>query len=114
VEQGSEALMIATDPMMLSQRDRLAALALRHAKPAISFVRELATAGVLMTYGASITDMYRQAGLYVGRILGGASPAELPVMQARRFETIINLRTARTLGISISPSILLRADEIIE
>jgi putative ABC transport system substrate-binding protein len=114
VEQGADGFMIATDPLLLSERDRLAALAIRHGKPAISFVRELAAAGVLMTYGTRITDMYHQAGVYAGRILDGANPAELPVMQSHRFETIINLRTARSLGITIAQSILQRADEVIE
>jgi putative ABC transport system substrate-binding protein len=114
IEQRAAALLVCASPLFNNTRDQLVALAARHNLPAAYEWREFARAGGLLTYGNSIVDVYRQLGVYAGRILKGTKPADLPVVRPTKFELVINLKTARVLGINISDNLLLLADETIE
>ena len=110
----ADALLILVDPMLFGQRNRLADLAAMNRLPAVSGLREFADAGILVTYGANLPDLFRRAAIFVDKILKGAKPADLPVEQPTKFDLVLNLKTAKALGLTIPPSLLQRADQVIE
>jgi len=114
VEQRVGALFVAPDPLFVGARDQLIGLVARHALPAIYDRRELVSAGGLISYGSDFTEAHRQVGIYAGQILKSAKPADLPVIQATKFEMVINMKTAKALGVTIPPSLLRQADQVIE
>jgi ABC-type uncharacterized transport system substrate-binding protein len=114
VQRGASALLIFSGAFFTANRVQLAILAARHGIPAIFTLREFPLAGGLMSYATRLTDSYRQVGIYVGQVLKGAKPADLPIMQPTKFEFVINLETAQTLGLTVPPSLLAIADEVIE
>jgi putative tryptophan/tyrosine transport system substrate-binding protein len=114
VKKRADAFLISPDALFVTRRVQLITLAVRHALPALYHRRELAEAGGLMSYGSDLSDQFRQTGVYVGRILKGEKPAEMPVQLPTRFELVVNLQTAKTIGIEIPATLLARADEVIE
>jgi putative ABC transport system substrate-binding protein len=114
VRERADALFVGPDAFYNSRRVQLANMAARHVVPTAFAVREYVDAGGLMSYGTSLADMHREVGAYCGRILKGAKPSDLPVLQSSKFELVINAQTARMLGITVPPALLARADEVIE
>jgi putative ABC transport system substrate-binding protein len=107
-------VIVSADPFFLSRRNQFVALAAHYAVPTIYVNRAFVAAGGLISYGNSVSDAYRRAGLHTGRLLKGATPADLPIDQATRFELVVNLKTAKALGLDVPPSLLVTADEVIE
>jgi putative ABC transport system substrate-binding protein len=114
VEKRTDAVLFTPDTLFDNRRVQLATLAARYRLPALHWKREFAEVGGLLSYGSNVPDIVRQTGVYAGRILKGESPAELPILQATKFEFVINLQTARVIGVDVPPTLLARADEVIE
>jgi putative ABC transport system substrate-binding protein len=114
VQKQADALLVSPEPLFTTRRVQLVTLAARHAVPTIYYIREFAEIGGLISYGPNVADQYRQVGVYSGRILKGEKPGDLPILRPTKFEFVINLQTAKTLGLEVSPMLLARADEVIE
>ena len=114
IQQGAGALLVAVDALFINRREKIVALAATHSIPAIFGRREFAASGGLISYGANAIDQYRQCSIYVGRILSGAKPADLPVLYPTKFDLVLNLKTAKTLRLKVPDKVLALADEVIE
>ena len=114
MKKRADAFLISPEALFVTRRVQLVTLAARHTLPALYHRREFTDAGGLMSYGSDLTDQFRQTGIYAGRILKGEKPAEMPVQLPTKFEFVLNLQTAKTLGLEIPPTLLARADEVIE